>query len=147
MGEKHVLNLNFDEIADGALINKVQKELARIAENILDENTSHKKKRILTIKIGFTPNEKRDLLTTGINVTATLAPATESLTTMLIGQDFNTGQIAMNELHSGAKGQMYFDPKDEKLKSDTGQDVEEIEAEIETEQQDNVIDYNAKKAK
>lgn len=136
------LNLDFEQIADGALRDKVQKELAKIAENILDQNTSHKKKRVLTIQIGFTPNEKRDLLTTSINVKATLAPATESLTTMLIGQDFNTGKIAMNELHSGTKGQMYFDPKDEKLKTDTGQDVEEVEMEI---AQENIINYNAKK--
>ena len=141
------LNLNFEEIAGGALQHKAKVELQKIAENILDMNTSHKKKRTMTIKLEFSPNENRDLLTTTINVTSSLVSPNPTSTTMLIGQDYSTGDIAVNELQSGTKGQMYFDPSDEKLKSDTGQDVEEIEAEIETEQQDNVIDYNAKKAK
>ena len=148
------LNLNIDSLAEGAVKEKIQTELARIAENILDLNTDAKKARTLNIKISFVPNDRRSEMATRIDVTSKLAPSEEAETTFLIGRDYNTGMMAMNELQSGQEGQMFFDPEDSKLKTDIGQDVEEIEAEelAATEESQEktieaVIDFNQRKVK
>lgn len=50
----------------------------------------------------------------------------EALTSKIIGQD-GKGKPLANELKSGQRGQMYFDPDDSELKDDKGTPVEEIE--------------------
>ncbi|XZR23556.1 hypothetical protein ACQ0P5_04870, partial [Streptococcus canis] len=62
-------------------------------------------------------------------------------TTILVGRDYDTGQVHANELKSTVPGQMYFDENGEIL-TDIGQPVEEIEKK-QTKQ--DVIDFNQKK--
>lgn len=138
----HELNLNIDQLAEGAVGEKIVTELERIAENILDLNTDSKKARVLTIKLNFVPNDNRTILTTRVDVTSKLAPSEETETTFLIGQDYNTGFMAMNELKSNTPGQTYINPDDGKLKTDIGEDIDEIEEKEKTQ----IIDYNARKS-
>ena len=56
-------------------------------------------------------------------------PRDENETKVLFGRNAETGYIEANELKSGTRGQMYIDPEDLKVKTDTGESVEDIEKE------------------
>ena len=134
-------NLNFDlqTLAEGEVAGRIQNELNKIANNILDLNTEADKSRKLIIEVDFKPNEKRDALATKVLIKSKLEPQVKTETTMLIGRDINTGMVAMNELVSGVRGQMCLDPEDNVLKTDAGEVVDEIENET-------IVDFNKRKS-
>lgn len=136
-----VNKLNFDlhTLAEGEVAGRIQNELSKIANNILDLNTEADKSRKLIIEVDFKPNEKRDALATKVLIKSKLEPQVKTETTMLIGRDINTGMVAMNELVSGVRGQMFFDPEDNQLKTDAGEVVDEIENET-------IVDFNKRKS-
>lgn len=133
------INLDIAALAYGEVKERIDIEMDKIADNILDMNTDPTKERKLVIEVGFTPDKSRSTVSTAIQVTSKLSKQDKAVTTMLIGRDHNTGFIEMNELKSGTPGQMYFDPEDSKLKDDTGMEVEEIEV------NGTIIDYNKRK--
>ncbi|WP_227660708.1 hypothetical protein [Enterococcus faecalis] len=59
-------------------------------------------------------------------VKSKLVPREALTSKIIIGQD-GKGKPLANELKSGQRGQMYFDPDDSELKDDKGTPVEEIE--------------------
>ncbi|VMD64254.1 phage protein [Streptococcus pneumoniae] len=77
-----------------------------------------------------------------MEVKSKFAPQNGVATTILIGRDFDTGQVHANELKSTVPGQMYFDENGEIL-TDIGQPVAEIEQQAET--KPDIIDFNKKK--
>ncbi|APX72698.1 replication terminator protein [Companilactobacillus allii] len=139
------INFDLSQIADGGVQEKFSRELKKLSENILDSNTDAKAKRKITINLTYKPNDNRDAVDVIAEVKSTLAPQVGLSTTMLVGRDENTGVIAANELKSGTPGQTYFDSIDSTLKTDTGEPVDEVEENKET-QSENVIDLQDKKA-
>lgn len=121
------INMDIKSLAFGEAGERINAEMEKIAQNILDLNTDALKERKLIIEVGFKPNANRDAIETSVQVASKLVKQEKTVTTMLIGQDYKTGAIEMNELKSGAPGQMYFDPEDSTLKDDKGQEVGEIE--------------------
>lgn len=116
------------EISEGGLQERFDYELKKVAENVMDLNTDIKKKRKITITIEVTSDDFRDQLYFESEVKSTLSPREKVKSKVLIGID-GEGDIVTNPLHSGERGQMFFDPKDSKLKTDEGQAVEELEKE------------------
>lgn len=133
------IKLNLENMANGEVYEDLQAELLKVANNIMDLNTEAKIKRSITIKIDYVPNESRDALDTSVQVTSKLAPRKRAETTTLVGRDPNTGFAVMNELQSGAPGQMFIDPDDSKLKTDVGEEVTDDGKIM------RVVDYNANK--
>lgn len=123
-------NINFDlsDISEGAVQEKIDREMKRVAANIIDPNTDPKKKRKLTLTMTLTPNADRRTINVDTEVKSTLAPQVPVSTTMMTGRDMNTGEIAVNELLSGVAGQAFIDPDDGVVKTDTGTPVDEVEA-------------------
>lgn len=121
-------NINFDlgMISDGAVQEKINKELERVAANIMDPNTDATKKRKVTLTMTLTPNKDRSVIDVDTEVKSVIAPQASVATTMMAGRDLNTGKIEVNELKSGVRGQTYID-QDGTVKTDTGTPVEEIE--------------------
>jgi hypothetical protein len=74
----------------------VNNELRRVIENILDPNTPAKKKRSVTLKIVFIPDESREQNRVEISCTSVLAAARESATTVWLQEDVQ-GNIHANE--------------------------------------------------
>ena len=134
MGHKIILDL--ENMAEGEVLEDINNELEKVAQNILDLNTEAPIKRSLTIKIDYVPNEKRTALETNVQVTSKLAPRKRAETLTVIGRDIDTGFIQMQELQSGAPGQMFIDPDDGKLKTDIGDEVDP---------EGNIIDFNKNK--
>lgn len=139
--EKKLIGLDLSHIAEGGLQEKLDNELEQVFDNILDLNTEAKAKRKITITLTMSSNEERTVVDTIMEVKYKLAPQNGVATTILVGRDYDTGQVHANELKSTVPGQMYFDENGEIL-TDIGQPVEEIEQQ-QTKQ--DVIDFNKKK--
>lgn len=131
----NAINLSLSNLANGGVQEKVNRELEKVLENILDPNTKATEKRKVNITLTLTPNEDRKAIQTDVNIKSVLAAQLDVSTTILVGREMGNKTIHANELKSGTKGQTYFD-SDGYLKTDVGQPVEEIE-------EPKVIDYNA----
>ena len=132
--DKKLIGLDLTHIADGGLQEKLDKELEKVFDNILE--------RKVTITLTMSANEERTVVDTIMEVKSKFAPQNGVATTILVGRDFDTGQVHANELKSTVPGQMYFDENGEIL-TDIGQPVAEIEQQAET--KPDIIDFNKKK--
>lgn len=124
--KKQKINFDLSEVADGGVQVKLNRALKQVADNILDPNTEAKKKRKVTITLTIAPNDKRDAADTLVEVKTSLAPEIGVPSTMLLGRDIK-GEVHVNELKSGVKGQEYIDTDTGEIKTDTGESVDEVE--------------------
>lgn len=76
-----------ETIADGVAPELFAAELARVASNIIDQNTSPTAKRSITLKFTFAPDENRDEAKVMVDVTAKLAPLKPYGKTVFIGKN------------------------------------------------------------
>lgn len=109
--------MDLSMVAGGALQEIAEREIEKVVENLNDENTPWKPKRMVTIKLEFTQNENRDDVTMKITAdTPKLAPAKPVETKFSMGKDLRSGQIYMEEYGPQIKGQMslgdYMPPAD-----------------------------------
>lgn len=140
------INTNLSTLAEGALQERFDHAIAQVTENILDVNTDPKKKRKITITLTMnTLDDIRDQMVMGAEIKTTLAPREPVNTRVLI--EGNGKDVFANELKSGQKGQMFFDPADSQLKDDKGKPVEEIEKEQVKESGEIIKFIDDKKAK
>ena len=134
------IKIDLSKIANTALQEKVDKELEKVLENILDLNTEAKATRKVTIILTMSTDDERTVVKTGMEVKSTLAPQKGVATTVIVGRD-DTGKIHANELKSGSPGQTYFDDNGD-MRTDTGELIEKVEQQ----EKSKIIDYNQKKA-
>ncbi|HEP1658265.1 TPA: hypothetical protein VLM68_000991 [Streptococcus pyogenes] len=132
------IKLDLSAIGEGGLQEKVDKELEKVFDNILDPNTDIKTKRKLTITLTMVPDETREVVSTSMEVKSSLAPQTGVATTVLVGQ--KDGKVYANELKSKIPGQTYFD-EEATLRTDIGQPIDDLERGI----NEDVIDFNKQK--
>ncbi|WP_338209339.1 replication terminator protein [Lactiplantibacillus paraxiangfangensis] len=140
------INFNLSEISGGAVQEKIDREMKRVAANIIDPNTDAKKKRKITLTISLAPNDSRTVVDVDTEVKSVLAPQSAVPTTIMTGRNLDTGEIAVNELKSGTPGQTYIDD-DGTVKTDTGKPVEEVEKEQATAKSgsNKLVDFQAQK--
>lgn len=111
-------SVDLNTLCGGAFAEKVNEALVQVGENIQNMNTDATKKRKITITLTFAPNKTRQLVSTQIGVTTTLA-ATEAIDTqMIMGVNMRTGQLEIAEYDGQIRGQMSLDdlaenPEDE----------------------------------
>lgn len=120
------------ELNEGALQERFDFELEQVTKNILDPNTDPDKKRKITIDITVLSDEYREDMVFDCQIKSKLASRENVSSRVLIGKNAK-GEVVTNELKSGQRGQMYFDPEDSELKDDKGTPVTEIEKIQETE--------------
>ena len=121
------MNINFNELAEGAALEQINGELQKVFENIKNPNTDEKAKRKLTITMTFSPDKyDSDVVNTSIDVKTALASVAGVGTRFIVDTD-NDGNIVAAEWGKAVemKGQV---------------SVEDIEAQEPT----NVIDYQSK---
>lgn len=118
---QHSIDLN--TFADGAVAQKVERELEKVIANIHDPNTEADKKRKITITLTLSSDDKREYIDTEVEVKSTLVPTKTASTKMIMGKQ--NGKLAARELVSGKKDQMFFDPTEGVVKTDVGETVTE----------------------
>lgn len=132
------IKLDLSQIGEGGLQEKVDKELEKVFDNILDPNTETKTARKLTITLTMKSDDSRQTVATAMEVKSILAPQKSVATTVLVGQ--KDGSVYANELKSTVPGQTYFD-EEAVLRSDIGEPIENLEKGV----NEDVIDFNKQK--
>lgn len=120
--------LNLNELADGALQEKINAAMRKVLENMQDPNTPYKVKRGITVKLGFTQTESRGDAVVDVSVETKLAPASPIQTMMAIGKDLRSGEVYAEEYGKQVKGQMSLDM--EKLAQVDGDTVDTETGEV-----------------
>jgi len=77
--------MNFDNLAGGALAERVEHVIEQVLQNMLDPNTKATTARKVTITISFKADEEREITTIAYDVAAKLAPLKSHLTAGFLG--------------------------------------------------------------
>ena len=83
------MNKNIDrssilQMARGAFQERVDYEMGRVVDNILDLNTKATAKRKITLTIELTPDDERQTISVAVQAKATLAPTNPVATALCI---------------------------------------------------------------
>ncbi|QKS73165.1 replication terminator protein [Paenalkalicoccus suaedae] len=100
--------VNLEELAGGALTERVNQEMLKVLSNIADPNTDPSKVRTITATLKISGDKERNIGNTLVEVKSKLAPAEEAAFKMIIDRDSN-GKITGAELKSGVRGQTYME--------------------------------------
>lgn len=117
-------HIDMEKFANGAFTAQINRELAKVTENIQDPNTDATAKRRITVVIEFKPNDARNFVTTGVQAKSTLAPALGAVTAMNMGKNLKTGEVEAVEIGNQIPGQISIDDV-----ADAAEPVAEKEAE------------------
>lgn len=94
------MNVDIANLAGGAMAERINRELQKLAENVMDPNTRADAVRTLTISIKIKPNEARQLGAADIEVKSSLVPAKGVPTAFVFDFD-KDGKAIMKELNTG----------------------------------------------
>lgn len=94
------------EMGRGAIMERVDYEMAKVIENILDENTKATGVRELTVKIKLTPDDKREVIKVDTVASSKLQPTNSIVTALYLGKDQN-GNIGAVEMVPQIPGQTF----------------------------------------
>ena len=92
-------------MAQGAIEEKVDYEVSRVIDNILDVNTKPDAKRKVTITLEFTPDAERKRIAISATAKSTLVPAAAATTAVVITADGN-GEMVVAEMVPQIPGQI-----------------------------------------
>ena len=92
-------------MAAGAIEEKVDYEVSRVIDNILDLNTKPDAKRKITITLVFQPDAERKHISIQAEAKSTLVPTAAVATSMIITSDGN-GEMVVAELTPQIPGQL-----------------------------------------
>lgn len=95
-------------MAAGAIEEKVDYEVSRVIDNILDPNTTPNAKRKISISLVFTPDSERKHISLSASATSKLCPADPVNTSMCITTDGN-GELVVAEMVPHIPGQIDMD--------------------------------------
>lgn len=106
----HNERLTLATICGGAVQEKVDRALEKVATNILDPNTDPGKKRTITLKITMKPNENDyEDVAVSAEVSYTLAPDIGVQTQFFVNKDLKDGRVTVMEHRRGEiRGQLDF---------------------------------------
>lgn len=135
----HNERLTLATLCGGAVQEKIDRALEKVARNILDPNVVPDKKRTVTLKITMKPlDEDREDVAVEADVSYTLSPELGVQTNFFVSKDLANDNISIMEHKRGEiKGQLDF--------SDVGfDDFDEETGEI-VEKKEEVLDFRKRK--
>ena len=93
------------QMAKGAIQERVDYEVTRVIDNLLDMNTEAKAKRKVVLNIVMTTDDDRRVVKVEASAKSTLAPVTPIGTSLVITADKN-GEMMLAEIIPQVPGQM-----------------------------------------
>jgi hypothetical protein len=93
------------DMAQGAIKERVDYEMAKVIDNILDQNTNPTKKRTVTLTIGLTPDSERQQVSISVVAKSKLEPTNPVSTALYITGD-KDGAVTAVEMVPQIPGQM-----------------------------------------
>lgn len=136
----HNERLTLATLCGGAVQEKIDRALEKVARNILDPNVVADKKRTVTLKISMKPlDDDREDVAVEADVTYSLSPEIGVQTNFFVNKDLATDSITIMEHKRGEiKGQLDF--------SDVGfEDFDKETGEILEQKKDEVLDFRKRK--
>jgi len=96
------------QMAKGAFEERVDYEMTRVIDNILDRKTKATAKRKITLTIELTPDDERQRIQVAVTAKSTLAATNPVATSLCITSDGN-GEMIVAEMVPQIPGQMKMD--------------------------------------
>lgn len=94
------------EMSQGSILERVDYEMQKVIENILDPNTKPDAKRKLTVTLVLTPSADRKTITVNTTAKSTLV-ATDAITTgLFITNNPSSGELVVAEMVPQIPGQL-----------------------------------------
>lgn len=93
------------QMAKGAIQERVDYEVSRVVDNILDMNTEAKVKRKVVLTIEMVPDDDRQVVKIAASAKSTLAPVVPVGTSLVITSDGN-GEMILAEIIPQVPGQL-----------------------------------------
>ena len=81
------------QMAQGAIMERVDYEMSRVLDNILDPNTKATAKRKLTVTLTFTPDDEREHVTVDTVVKPALAATNPVVTSLYVADGRNVVEM------------------------------------------------------
>ena len=100
------MNIDLNQLGNGALKSRFNREMEKVVKNLKDPNTSYKDVRKITITLTFKQDEERNAAACKVEVSSMLAKARSFETNFGIGQDLKNGQYLAKEYNNQIPGQM-----------------------------------------
>lgn len=92
--------INLETLSGGAVAEKVNLELKKVLENLLDVNTDAGKKRKIVLTMTFAGSPERDETSMDYEIKTTLVPTFGGKTRLLMGKDAE-GNVKAAEIAKG----------------------------------------------
>lgn len=109
MNEQQLDKKSILEMSMGAILERVDYEMGKVLDNILNVNTKATAKRKITVGLELIPSADRRTITVQTTAKCTLV-ATDPITTSLcITTQPTTGEMVVAEMVPQVPGQMFFD--------------------------------------
>lgn len=99
-------------MAAGAIEERVDYEVTRVIDNILDLNTKPDAKRKITITLEFLPDSERKHIAISATAKSTLCPTAAVATSMIVTSDCN-GEMVVAEMVPQIPGQLSIDGREQ----------------------------------
>ena len=103
-----------DELMDGALTERFNREMDRVLQNVFDPNTDPEAKRQIQIIIEIAPNETRDAAKFKVDVKSKTAPPVPMVQMCFLYQN-DSGAVTAAEVTREVPGQMDMDGGEQPL--------------------------------
>lgn len=100
------------QMVGGAVQERVDREVSRVVDNILDINTEATAKRKITLTIELKPDKERQFITMAASCKSNLAPVVPVGTTLAITSDSN-GEMVIAEMTPQVPGQISMDGREQ----------------------------------
>ena len=97
------------EMSMGAILERVDYEMGRVLDNILDPNTKPTGKRKITISLELVPSADRRTITVLTTAKATLVPTDPVTPSLYITNQPTTGEMVVAEMVPQVPGQTALD--------------------------------------
>lgn len=89
------VDVNYENLGNGAAKQLVERELARVLENLLDPSTDHAESRSIGLKVVFTTDKSRKSVRMAVDVKSKLASAERYESTAFI--DTEGGMLSLKQ--------------------------------------------------
>lgn len=103
------------EMAHGAILERVDYEMAKILDNILDANTEATAKRKMTLTLTFAPDGERATVAVSATAKTTLAPTNPAVTSLYLTE--REGKVQAVEMVPQIPGQTSLDLEEQAMPS------------------------------
>ena len=98
----------------GAILERVDYEMGKVIDNIMDPNTKATGKRKITVTLELIPGSDRRTITLNTTAKSTLVPSDPVTTSLYISSQPGTGEMVVAEMVPQIPGQMNMDGSEQK---------------------------------